>query len=78
MTMQLKGAKLLAMSEARNSHQLSLRAGVSHPTVSKYVLEPEKADYIKLSILEAILKRGCGLSPEQIREMRVGDLFDVT
>jgi hypothetical protein len=71
----LRGKKLLEMSGLENAHQLALRSQVSYPTVDRYVNRPETIVVTDLSILAAILERGCGLSHDQIANLAISDLF---
>lgn len=59
-----------------NPHRLSLDEKVSRPTVLKY-LKADDVDNFSGDVLYAILVSGFGLKPEEIRELRVGDLFEV-
>jgi hypothetical protein len=73
----LKGKMLLHFSNTANPHQLSLRAGVTAPTVNKFVTRPEEVALLDTDALITILVKGCGLTMEQIRRMQIGDLFEI-
>lgn len=65
-----------------NKHKLSQTEQVSYPTVLKYLVSPgeepkEEIKNISGDVLYAILVRGMGLTPAEIENMRVGDLFEV-
>lgn len=59
-----------------NMHRLSLLEQISRPTIARYLREQD-VDIFSGDVLYAILVTGFGLSPEEIRDMKVGDLFEV-
>jgi hypothetical protein len=59
-----------------NMHRLSLEEKVSRPTIVKY-LRDRDVDNFSGEVLYAILTSGFGLSPSEIKELRVSDLFDI-
>jgi len=76
-TFRLKGRALLTLGScAENAHQLSLRSRMSWPTISKYINTPEKISSISMDVLAGILIDGLGMTPEQVADMRFGDLFE--
>ncbi len=76
MRLVLRGDKLLEMGEgARNPHQLSLQAGVSYTTVARYVERSESVQSLDLKVLPTLVIRGLKVSPQQLLEMKIGDLF---
>ena len=75
--MILKGASLLEMSPAKNLHQLALASRISHPTVTRYVKEPERVVLLDLRTFPTLLSDGCGMTAGQIADLRLGDLFEI-
>ena len=73
----LKGQAILEKSGLKNSHQLALRARISAPTASKFIIQPENVKYLDTEVLARMLVDGCGLTPEQILDMRLGDIFEL-
>jgi hypothetical protein len=74
----LKGQQILKMGKgAENAHQLSLRSGVSYPTVKRYVDTPELVQALDAIVLPTVLIEGQGLTREQVLDLRIGDLFDI-
>ena len=59
-----------------NPHRLSLDEKVSRPTVLKY-LKADDVDTFSGDVLYAILVSGFGMKPNEIKELRIGDLFEV-
>lgn len=59
-----------------NRHQVSLRAGVSYPTIDKYFEDYEDVESIHLQSLAGILVDAFETAPEDVLDMRFGDLFD--
>lgn len=76
MRMTFYGERLLKLSGEKNPHSLSLKARVSYPTVMRYV-QTDGIRSIDLDVISALLSDGCGLTADQVREMRIGDLFEV-
>ena len=58
-----------------NSHQISLSAGVSHPTIAKWLEEPDEVKYLHLRSLAGILVDALRMTPEEALDLRLGDLF---
>lgn len=73
----LLGKKLLEMSKIPNAHQFSLRARISYPTIEKYVNRPEKIVQFDAAVMGQIVTDGLGLTIEQAKNLRLGDLFDI-
>jgi hypothetical protein len=69
------GKKILELSNLPNAHQLALRSRVSYPTVDRYINCPEETSQVSAVVMAAILTEGLGLTPEQVLDLRVGDLF---
>lgn len=77
MKLILRGSELLRMSPAKNVHQLALASRLSHPTVTRYVKEPESVALLDLHAFPTLLADGLGMTVEQIANLRLGDLFEV-
>ncbi len=77
MRIVLKGKEILERSGFANTHQLALKAQVSYPTVHRYITDAENLTNINLEALAAILLKGCGMSPAELENIRLGDLFEV-
>lgn len=58
-----------------NKHQLSQTEKISYPTILRY-LSGDEIQMFSGSVLYSILVHGMGLSPDEISELRVGDLFE--
>ncbi len=59
-----------------NPHRLSLNERVSRPTILKY-LRNEDVRNFSGDVLYAILVNGFGLSPDEIEDLRIGDVFEL-
>ncbi len=77
MKISLAGSKLLALSKKANPHSLSMATGISYPTVLRYTHPGGTAQVIDLAILSTFLSVDTELTPEQLAEMKIGDLFNV-
>jgi hypothetical protein len=75
--MILRGAALLEMSKAENTNQLALKARISPQTVYKYIGSPEEIQALDLSVLSKLLVDGVGLGVEEVKALRLGDIFDI-
>ena len=74
--LRLNGAKLLTIGRgADNVHKLALESKRSYPAVKSYVEDPDK-NRIDLDVLGSILVDGQGLTPEQMLNLRLGDVFE--
>lgn len=71
------GKKLLEKSGLDNIHQVTLRARISTFTGYKYFNTPENVKSVDMKVLASILIDGIGLSPKQVLEMKIGDLFEL-
>lgn len=62
-----------------NRHKLSQREGVSYPTLLRYMDPPEDEPIKNFSgeVLYALLVEGFGMSPEEVEDLRIGDIFEV-
>lgn len=59
-----------------NKHRLSQRGRISYPTVRKYLSGSGDVTAFDGRVLYAILVEGMGYSPEDVAQLRVGDVFD--
>lgn len=77
-TFRLKGSSLLTKAEengVENRHQLSLRSGISTQTIySTFDGSPIKQ--IDLRVLAKILINGVGYTPEELMNVKFGDIFE--
>lgn len=78
---RLKGRFFRSDKLKVNKHQLSQREGVSYPTLLRYLDNQDRdADPIKNfsgDVLYALLVEGFGMSPDEVENLRVGDIFEV-
>jgi hypothetical protein len=74
--LRLKGQKLLSMSKMPNPHQLALKVQMAAPTVHRYVIQSDRVMAIDLQVLPQLVMRALDLTPEQLLDMKVGDLFE--
>lgn len=79
-TFRLKGSKLMDISRergnAKNPHQVSMRSGVSYPTILRYIEKPEEVEAVLLRALWGFLVDGIGLSAEDLASMDFGEIFE--
>lgn len=78
---RIKGRELLKLGNARTAHQLAMRTQVGWTTMQKYMASEKKRDqmrYIDLEILYSIFANGLGLSDEEILNLKIGDVFDIS
>jgi DNA polymerase II small subunit/DNA polymerase delta subunit B len=47
-----------------------------YPTVRKWLNAPEDVNEVDLSILAGLLVEGLGNDPDQVKDMRFGDVFE--
>ena len=74
--LRLKGPQLMKMGRgASNPHELSLRSGLSYPTVVKYTSPEDAVKAYDGSVLPSILIEGQGMDPDEFMNLRLGDLF---
>lgn len=64
-----------------NKHKLSQQEGVSYPTLLRYLNQSDDGaspiQNFSGEVLYAILVEGFGMSPQEIENLRVGDIFEV-
>lgn len=62
-----------------NRHQISMQSGLSYPTVLKYT--GDDVDDIQVfsgEVLYGLLTHGLGLTPAQVADLRLGDVFEIS
>lgn len=77
-TFRLKGSSLLARAKkngVENRHQLGLEAKVSHQTIYA-IFDGEPMMQIDLRVLAKILILGVGYTPEELMNVKFGDIFE--
>lgn len=63
-----------------NKHRLSQQERVSYPTLLRYLDKDEDGEPIQNfsgEVLYALLVEGFGMSPDEVENLRVGDIFEV-
>lgn len=76
---RLKGSNLLKLGQKRgidNIHQVSMRGGVSYPTVHRYFENPDQVESVSLRALYGTLIDGLGLTPDELSNMAFGEIFE--
>jgi hypothetical protein len=74
--MRLNGEGILRIGKgAENVHQLALRSQRSYPAVKEYTEQQDKSR-IDLDVLASILIDGQGLSPDEMMNLRLSDVFN--
>lgn len=75
--LKIKGAEVLSLaSEPTNMHQVHLKSRVSWSTVHKY-LAGEALKSIDTEALLSILIHGLGLTWDQVREIKIGEILEI-
>ena len=77
-TFRLKGSSLLSKAEengVENRHQLGMAAGVSHQSIYS-LFEGDPILKIDLRVLAKILIKGIGYTPEELENVKFGDIFE--
>ena len=71
--------KVEQLVEERNTnlHKVAQRGAVSYPTIHRYMRHPEQVRGVSLRVLYGLLIRGLDISPEDLEEMRFGDIFEI-
>ncbi len=73
---RLRGDVLLSHSRrAKNFHRASTLSNTPYPTAHKYLTAP-RLPSISLSILADLAFIGFGITPEELAEMKFGDVFE--
>jgi hypothetical protein len=75
-SVRLKGRELLRRF-GTSMYSLEKSGAASYPTIHKYITRPEEVDYISAEVLYGILVDGLGLSPEDVANMRFGEIFEL-
>lgn len=78
-TFRLKGRQLFEIGKKRgvdNVHQLSKGTDASYPTIRRYIENPENVEAIKLESLASLLVDGLKISPDELANMKFGDVFE--
>jgi len=81
-TFRLNGRFFDEKNLAMNKHQLALSEQVSYPTIHKYISRDDQEDAYDVrkfsgDVLYAILIKGMGYTAEQVRDLRLGDVFEI-
>ena len=77
-TFRLKGSSLLSKAKDRgieNRHQLSMAAGVSHQTIYA-IFDNEPMKQISLPVLAKLLINGAGFTPDELENVKFGEIFE--
>jgi hypothetical protein len=74
--LRLKAAELLREHNT-NLHQASQKGGFSYPTMHRYIKQPESIESMHMRSIVGLLVDGLGLSPDEIENLRFGDIFEV-
>ncbi|MCB8988048.1 MAG: hypothetical protein H6661_09915 [Ardenticatenaceae bacterium] len=72
---RLKGQELLT-KHGTNLHRASQSGAFSYPTLHRYLNEPENVKAMSTRVLYGFLIEGLGIAPEELHEMRFGDIFE--
>ena len=75
-TFRLRGRELMKQ-RGLNLHKTSQRGQVTYSTVHRYMDKPEDVKAVSLSVLYGFLIDGLGIKPEELSEMRFGDIFEI-
>lgn len=77
---RLKGRQLYAQGfvnrQIQNIKELADRSGLSYPTAYRWVEKPHELSSIDLENLAGFLVDGLGIKPEEVIELRFGDIFE--
>jgi hypothetical protein len=77
-TFRLKGSSLLEKAKSNgveNMHQLHLQAGVTYQTVHRYIND-DGLEKLNLSVLASVLINGVGYTPDELMNLKFGEIFD--
>ena len=61
----------------RNYHQISYDVRASRNTVKRYAEEPEQIRMLDLDAWPSFMVAALGISPDELMEMRLRDLFEL-
>lgn len=73
----LRGPALLERSGEKNAHRLGMRAGLSAPTVSRYIDHPEVMVAVDLETLPRLLMAGLGMGADEMLALKLSDIFEI-
>lgn len=74
--LRLKGSELLNKHD-KNLHQASQDGAFSYATVHRYIKHSSDVKAISTRVLYGFLIEGLGLTPDELSQMKFGDVFDV-
>ena len=74
--LRLKGSELLKRYD-KNLHRASQNGAFSYATVHRYIKHPDDVQAMNVRVLYGFLVEGLGLTPEELSQMKFGDVFDV-
>jgi len=79
-TFRLKGRQLYAQGfvnrTVQNVKDLADRSGLSYPTAHRWIEKPYELTSIDLENLAGFLVDGLGMKPEDVANIRFGDIFE--
>ena len=76
-TLRLLGRSLLKLGKgAKDIQDLSYKSRVTYPTVHRFVNKPDKVKLLDLKVIPNVLLDGLELTPEEMMELRLKDLFE--
>jgi len=77
-TFRLKGSSLLARAkenDVENRHQLAMKSNISHQSIYS-IFDGEPMKQIDLRVLSRLLILGVGYTPEELMNVKFGDIFE--
>lgn len=74
--LRLKAAELLKEYDM-NLHQASQAGGFSYPTMHRYISRPDTVQAMHTRSIVGLLVDALKLTPEQIANLRFGDVFEI-
>jgi len=77
-TFRMKGSSLLSKAEEHgfeNRHQIAMASGISYQSILK-LFDGEPMKQIDTRILAKLLIRGIGYTPEELENVKFGDIFE--
>lgn len=77
-TFRLKGSFLLSKAKERgieNRHQLSMAAGLSHQTIYA-IFDDDPVKLMSMPGLTKLLINGAGYTPDELANVKFGDIFE--
>lgn len=71
-------SRMKAAGRVKNKLTIARRGGGTWPTVHRFTSETDtQAQLVNLAALGRFLVQGLGISPAELRDMRVGELFEI-